>query len=608
MTTPIYQFDFDGLPMLDDLSHDEIKHGFKLFFINQPNAAEAFFKSNVDVPLFAMGYAAVRWLWSLLTLDPKDLEIGMAAAKRAEEIAQAQLKHYSSSSWFGSSRPTEDNLNPEHVFYDVMETEAMLLGAIMQIVNGSVLGKLRAGLTIRTVWQRYSRIEKLCAISEGQQDMLHMETRAAIEFGVGVFNLVCSILPPKILAVAKVLGFPSSRAAGLRNLKVAFDRGSVVSPLAGLALLFHNTILQKTYDLGTECYREAAEDILRIAKTDYPNSGWFYMFEGRYARLLRETTRSLDAFYLARERQSEWRPLVDVCNYEIAFSAMMQYDYVTALDHWLRLQRENDWSKAFYSYMAAACMQKLGQTADAQRTFVSIADMPVLKLHNGRIPVDIFVTRRIDQRVTETQTDLPLAHLEILFVWAGFYHMSRQCLEMAWQEVVQAEKEFGPQPKPYNKSLLLLLRGALCAQLGMYDQACQYFDELESMKKLLKEEVWHVFYGRYEHAILLYKQDGEATTRVKDMLNKAQSSKDHNWDTRLHLRIGTARYHMAHASELGLSRPEVGIAQSLLKAPEPASDATTHVTLDRTSPCSQDGSVDLDVYLAPPEPPKSSCL
>jgi hypothetical protein len=206
-------------------------------------------------------------------------------------------------------------------------------------------GKLRAGLTIRTVWQRYSRVEKLCTIQEGQPDLLHMETRAAIEFGVGVFNLTCSILPPKILAVAKVLGFPTSRAVGLHNLQASFERGSVVSPLAGLTLLFHNTILQKTYDLGTECYQLAAEDILRIAATDYPDSGWFYMFEGRYTRLLRETTRSIDAFYLARDRQSEWPPLVDVCNYEIAFSAMMQYDYATALTHWLRLKKENDWSK-----------------------------------------------------------------------------------------------------------------------------------------------------------------------------------------------------------------------------------------------------------------------
>jgi hypothetical protein len=44
--------------------------------------------------------------------------------------------------------------------------------------------------------------------------------------------------------------------------------------------------------------------------------------------------------------------------------------------------------------------------------------------------------------------------------------------------------------------------------------------QLEGMRKVLKEEVWHIYYGRYEHAILMYKQDGEGSQRVKDKLNK----------------------------------------------------------------------------------------
>jgi hypothetical protein len=70
--------------------------------------------------------------------------------------------------------------------------------------------------------------------------------------------------------------------------------------------------------------------------------------------------------------------------------------------------------------------------------------------------------------------------VQVLFVWAGLYHMSRECLEQAWQEVVDAERQLGPNPAAHNKSLVLLLRGALCAQLGMYDQAYQYFDEVGS--------------------------------------------------------------------------------------------------------------------------------
>lgn len=35
------------------------------------------------------------------------------------------------------------------------------------------------------------------------------------------------------------------------------------------------------------------------------------------------------------------------------------------------------------------------------------------------------------------------------------------------------------------------------------------------------------------------------------------SSKAHNWDTHLHLRVNTANYHTKHAQELGLTAPGV---------------------------------------------------
>ena len=63
-------------------------------------------------------------------------------------------------------------------------------------------------------------------------------------------------------------------------------------------------------------------------------------------------------------------------------------------------------------------------------------------------------------------------------MWAGFYHMSRACLEQAFQEVEEAERALGPSPALHNTSLMLLLRGALCAQLGRYDQAYQCFDKV----------------------------------------------------------------------------------------------------------------------------------
>lgn len=69
--------------------------------------------------------------------------------------------------------------------------------------------------------------------------------------------------------------------------------------------------------------------------------------------------------------------------------------------------------QAFYCYMVAACLQQLERHQEACAMFNRIATLPVLKIQNGRIPVDIFVARRYAQRVGKESVDLPLAHLEV---------------------------------------------------------------------------------------------------------------------------------------------------------------------------------------------------
>jgi hypothetical protein len=65
---------------------------------------------------------------------------------------------------------------------------------------------------------------------------------------------------------------------------------------------------------------------------------------------------------------------------------------------------------------------------------------------------------------------------------------------------------------------------------------------------------------------------------------------------------------MAHAAELGLSRPDAGVAQSLLAASGPTNVApdATHVAQGDSTGNSQDDSIDLSLYLAPSEPPRIS--
>ncbi len=106
--------------------------------------------------------------------------------------------------------------------------------------------------------------------ADGAPDVLDMETRNSVLFSTGFFNLVCSLMPPKLLRVVSFLGFPADKAVGLAKLRKVFASGSVRQPLAGLALLLHHVFIVSSVTSGAHPYMAETESILAQCEKLYP--------------------------------------------------------------------------------------------------------------------------------------------------------------------------------------------------------------------------------------------------------------------------------------------------------------------------------------------------
>jgi hypothetical protein len=138
--------------------------------------------------------------------------------------------------------------------YRVMDAECTLLTSITQLLRDSYVQKLKGVINIRAAWHGYKAImadrDKLLAAG-GQLDG---ETDSGLNYGFGTFNLVASLLPPKIMSLANFLGYPSDRLRGLTECQKALDVGGVRSPLGGLNLLIHHVFLQGSFCHNTLPY------------------------------------------------------------------------------------------------------------------------------------------------------------------------------------------------------------------------------------------------------------------------------------------------------------------------------------------------------------------
>lgn len=109
----------------------------------------------------------------------------------------------------GSRRGSKSIPTSHQVHCQVIAAECKLLASALTFLREGVFDKVKAGFQIRSAWQQYTKICKEHKIADGSEDHLDPETRNAIQFGIGVFNLLCSILPAKLLKVVSLLGFPS---------------------------------------------------------------------------------------------------------------------------------------------------------------------------------------------------------------------------------------------------------------------------------------------------------------------------------------------------------------------------------------------------------------
>jgi hypothetical protein len=80
-----------GLPEIEGKTDAEVRHGFKLFFINKHVDALNFFDAHADIPLCALAKAAMFMIWSMLTMDDGDLANTITYIKQVQSFIGAYV-------------------------------------------------------------------------------------------------------------------------------------------------------------------------------------------------------------------------------------------------------------------------------------------------------------------------------------------------------------------------------------------------------------------------------------------------------------------------------------------------------------------------------------
>uniref|UniRef100_A0A8C7Y8J4 Tetratricopeptide repeat domain 39C n=1 Tax=Oryzias sinensis TaxID=183150 RepID=A0A8C7Y8J4_9TELE len=458
-------------------------------------------------------------------------------------------------------KSADDTLRLTKFTCDILSFHLKDAASAMSLFLFPLTAYIKGGWILRKAWKMYnkchsdiSQLQETCQQrSSGTQDSLTADNanhnaplenevtaealdrlKGSVSFGYGLFHLCISMVPPHLLKIINLLGFPGDRLQGLSSLMYASESKDMKAPLATLALLWYHTVVLPFFALDGSDTHEGlleAKAILQRKSVVYPNSSLFMFFEGRVQRLECHINSALTCFHDALELASDQREIQHVCLYEIGWCSMIELNFEDGFRAFERLKNESRWSQCYYAYLTGVCQGASGDLDGANGVFKDVQRL--FKRKNNQI--EQFAVKRADRlrKVSPTRELCILGIIEVLYLWKALPNCSSTKLQIM-NQVLQSLDEVS------CRGLKHLLLGSIHKCHGNMRDAVQSF-QLAARDEYGRHINSYVQpYAVYELGCILLAKPETMGKGRSFLLQSKEDFTGYDFENRLHVRIHSA--------------------------------------------------------------------
>uniref|UniRef100_A0AAY4AY00 Tetratricopeptide repeat domain 39C n=1 Tax=Denticeps clupeoides TaxID=299321 RepID=A0AAY4AY00_9TELE len=524
---------------------------------------ELFRKYRNHSPLMSFGASFVSFLNAMMTFEEEKMQVAWDDLRATEKLCESDgtgvietIKN--------KIKKSTDSQQSEFALMERLQRQIILADcqvylAVLSFIKQELSAYIKGGWILRKAWKIYNKchsdisqlqenFEKKNSNQQGtprsshttssssdqsnhnqevnslpKEGRLSVETLArlkgSVSFGYGLFHLCISMVPPHLLKIINLLGFPGDRQQGLSSLTYASESKDMKAPLAtaggsqsdtaqkggGLPQLLPLHVLQS---IG---YIQTAKTVEMISDC--------------------QISSALTCFNNALELASEQREIQHVCLYEIGWCSMIELSFTDAYQAFDRLSLESRWSQCYYAYLTGVCQGAAGDLEGANKVFRDVQRL--FRRKNNQI--EQFSMRRAEHLVTlpPTRELCVLGVIEVLYLWKALANCSTSKLQL----MSQALQGMDDAPFAGLKNLLL---GAIHKCLGSTNSAVQCFHLAARNEEGLQSNSYVQPYSCYELGCVLL-ENPESTAKGRTLLLQAKEDyAGYDFENRLHVRIHSA--------------------------------------------------------------------
>ena len=191
---------------------------------------------------------------------------------------------------------------------------------------------------------------------EWKSSFLKREFEYGAKFGLGVYQLYLSVLPPKILKILEWVGFRGDRDVGLALLYSAADSNTCRSLFSKWFPMFYYYMVQ--YFMGTVGEKEGTPTLqtdlhLKVVSEMFPTG---VVVDINRAQRCIIGGQIQQAIPLMQTKTKGWKNFEHFLFWQLYWCHGMLGEFEAAARYSKRLMEESKWSPAIYTFMHALAL------------------------------------------------------------------------------------------------------------------------------------------------------------------------------------------------------------------------------------------------------------
>ncbi|KAL0852117.1 hypothetical protein ABMA28_000357 [Loxostege sticticalis] len=561
---PLATEDFDDVDEFEDAAeeHSKCDMDLQLAFEDCEVAIRKFFNNdlvgamNIMSPwcrtslYHSLGASIFEFIPAMLTFDHTQINRALAALKICITLCNQHRRNYTLVESIGTiiKKPNYSTYTDMEAHAELCYAEALLLQAAMTIMEGEDLtGLIKGTIKVKNCYNSYKDCAKILDKKRWDSEESKIHFQSGVRLGTATFNLMISLLPPKIISLLEFVGFSGNKALGLAELEAGSRAPGMRSVLCDLTLLGYHLVI--CHFIGSVGDLPICEKILKKELKIYPNSVWFLVFKGRLEFLRGQFNPAIATYNRVVVNQETWKQFRHVCYWEIMWVNGLLMDWREAALYAGKLIEESSWSRTVYSYTRAAMLLQLGErltAAERQQCNELLRNAAFYKqrIAGKSLPMEKFMIRRCARYLAQGG-QLILPAIELLCLWNMFPILAKN--DRGAQNILKLIEETrdrletGPQEwmagyDADNRALLRYLHGCCLAAMGLPRLALETLDSVFQLKNDIKEDTFLLPYSVAEMAMCHYHLGNK--DRAIHMLQDARKKySSYSLESRLHFRM-----------------------------------------------------------------------